>query len=115
MFVFPYVSFDCLYIYMWLSLLQALIYQHFRGIGCKDVWGGYHDDMHPYVMLFVPRIGLSTPDSYRAHMNALDLTDIVMTPYAEHRQTCPFERVNLYSGWLRYGNRMVRYLPEASM
>jgi hypothetical protein len=31
MFVFSSVSVDCLYIYMWLSLLQAWVYQHFRG------------------------------------------------------------------------------------
>ena len=41
MFVFSSISFDSLYINMWLSLLQVWIYQHFRGIGSKDVWGGY--------------------------------------------------------------------------
>ena len=35
-----------------------------------------------------------------------------MAPYGDHRQARPFERVSLYSGWLRYGDRMVRYLPE---
>jgi len=63
-------------------------------------------------MLFAPRMGLSTPDEYRAHMDALDLSGVVMTPYVEHRHACPFEQVSLYSGWLRYGNRMVRYLLE---
>jgi hypothetical protein len=47
MFVFSSVSFDCLYIYMWLSLLQAWVHQHFRGIGSKDACGGYRDDQHP--------------------------------------------------------------------
>jgi len=61
MFVFSFISFDCLCIYMCLSLLQALIYQHFRGIGSKDVWGGYQED-YPLAMLFAPRMGLSTPD-----------------------------------------------------
>jgi len=32
--------------------------------------------------------------------------------YTDHRQACPFERFSLYSGWLRYGPRMVRYLSE---
>jgi hypothetical protein len=35
-----------------------------------------------------------------------------MAPYGEHRQARPFERVSLYSRWLRCGDRMVRYLPE---
>jgi len=112
MFVFSSVSFDCSYIYMWLSLLQAWIYQHFRGIGSNNVWGGYRDDMHARVMFFAPRIGLFTPDSYRGHVDVLDLSGVVMAPHEEHHEACPFKRVSLYSRWLRYGNHMVRYLPE---
>ncbi|RHN46794.1 putative protein-serine/threonine phosphatase [Medicago truncatula] len=94
------------------TLLQAWTYQHFRVIGSKDVWGGYQDDMHPRAMLFASQVGLFTPNSYRGHLDALDLVGVVMAPYAEHHQTCPFERVGLYFGWLRYGNRMVRYLSK---
>jgi len=35
-----------------------------------------------------------------------------MAAYGEHREARLFEWVSLYSGWLRYGDRMVRYLPE---
>jgi len=35
-----------------------------------------------------------------------------MAPYGDHRQARPFDRVCLYSGWLRCGDCMVRYLPE---
>jgi hypothetical protein len=52
------------------------VYQHFRGIGSKDVWGGYRDDQHPCAMLFAPRVCLSTPDSYRGHLDALDLSGV---------------------------------------
>nr|ABN08233.1 hypothetical protein MtrDRAFT_AC155886g11v2 [Medicago truncatula] len=45
-------------------------------------------------------------------MDQLDLANVIMSPYAEHRQTCSFERVILYSGWLIYDTRRVRYLPE---
>jgi len=40
-----------------------------------------------------------------------------MAPYGKHRQARPFEQVSLYSGcgWLRCGDRMVRYLPERRM
>jgi hypothetical protein len=109
MFVFSSVSVDCLYIYMWLSLLQTWVYQHFRGIGNMDAWGGYRERQHPRAMLFVPLVGLSAQDEYRGH---LDLAGIIMALYGEHRHACPFERVSLYFGWLRYGKRKVRYLPE---
>jgi hypothetical protein len=76
------------------------------------VWGGYWDDHHPHSMFFAPRAGLSTSDEYIGNLDALDLASVVMTPNGEHHQACPFERVCLYSGWLKYGNRKVRYLPE---
>jgi len=97
---------------MWLSLLQHWVYQHFRGIESKDVWSGYRDDQHPCAMLFVPHVGMSTPDEYRGHLDELDLLGVVMAPYGEHRQTCSFERISLYSGLLKNGNRKVRYLSE---
>jgi len=59
-----------------------------------------------------PRVGFSTPDEYRGHLDALDLSGIIMAPYGGHRQACPFEWVSLYSGWIRYGNCKVRYLSE---
>jgi len=98
MFVFPFVSVDCLYIYTWLSLLQTWMYQHFWGMGNKDVWGRYPERQHPRAMLFAPRVGLSAPDSYRGHLDQLDLASVIMTPYDEHRVACLFKRVNLYSG-----------------
>jgi len=63
-------------------------------------------------MLFVRLFGLGTPDNYRNHLDRLDLSGVVMTPYGDHRQARPFERVSLYTKWIRYEDRMVRYLPE---
>jgi len=97
---------------MWLSLLRAWVYQHYQGMGSKDAWAGYREDRDPRAMLFVPQSGLGTPDQYKTHLDALDLTSVVMAPYGEPREARPFERVNLYSRWLRYGDRMVRYQPE---
>jgi len=97
---------------MWLSLQHAWVYQHFQGMGSNDAWAGYQEHQDPRAMLFVPLFGLGTPDNYRNHLDALDLTRVVMTPYGDHRQARLFERVSLYSGWLRYRDRMVRYLAE---
>jgi len=96
---------------MWLSLLQAWIYQHFRGICSKDVRAGYRED-YPRAMVFEPRMVFFTPDEYRTHMDALDQSTYVMASYAKHREACPFEQVSLYSRWLRYGPCRVRYLPK---
>jgi len=63
-------------------------------------------------MLFAPQMSLSTPYEYITHMDALDLSGVVMAPYTEHCEACPFERVNLYSRWLIYGPHMMSYLLE---
>jgi len=63
-------------------------------------------------MLFVPLSGLGTTSNYRNLLDRLDLSGVVKAPYGEHREARSFERVSLYSRWLRYGDRMVRYLPE---
>jgi len=97
---------------MWLSFVQAWVYQHIQGMGSKDVWAGYREHRDPRAMLFVPLSGLGTTDNYRNLLDRLDLSGVVMAQYGDHHQARPFERVSLYSGWLRYGDRMVRYLPE---
>jgi len=96
---------------MWLSLLQARVYHHLQDIGSKDVWASYWV-WDPRAILFVPRAGLGTSGNYIDHLDRLDLSGVVTAPYEEHREACPFERVSLYSGWLRYASRMVRYLSE---
>ena len=81
-------------------------------MGSKDAWAGYRENRYPRAMLFVPLSGLGTPDNHRNCLDRLDLSVVVMAPYGDHCAAHPFERVSLYSGWLRYGDRMVRYLPE---
>jgi len=97
---------------MWLSLLQAWVYQHFQGMGSKDVLAGYREDRDPHTMLFLPLSELCTIDNYRNLLDRLDLSGVVMALYGEHREACPFERVSLFIGWLRYGGRTVRYMLE---
>jgi len=47
---------------------------------------------------FLPLSGLGTSDNYKNHLDALDLTRVVMAPYGDHRQARPFDRVSLYCG-----------------
>jgi hypothetical protein len=95
-----------------LSLVQAWVFHHFPGTGSKDVWEGYLENQYPRAMCFLPMSGLGTLDNYINYLDALDLTRVVMASYGAHRQASPFQQVSLYSGWLRFGERMVRYLPE---
>jgi len=69
---------------MWLSLLQAWVYQHFQGMGSKDVWAKYQEQ-YPRAMLLIPLHGLGTTDNYRNLLDRLYLTGVVMAPYGEHR------------------------------
>jgi hypothetical protein len=95
-----------------LYLVQAWVFHHFPGMGSKDVWEGYLENQYPRAMCFLPLSGLGTIDNYITHLDALDLTRVVMVPYGAHRQASPFQQISLYSGWLRFGERMVRYLSE---
>jgi len=81
-------------------------------MGSKDAWARYRENQYPRAMLFIQLSGLGTLDNYKNHLDALDLTRVVMAPYRDHCQARPFDRVSLYSGWLRYRDRMVRYLSE---
>ena len=81
-------------------------------MGSKDVGDKYRENHYPRAMLFLPLSGLGIVDNYINHQDALDLTKVVMAPYGEHRQARQFEGVSLYSGELRFEDRMVRYLPE---
>ncbi|XP_024626894.1 protein MAIN-LIKE 2-like [Medicago truncatula] len=103
---------NCSQVAGYLTLLQAWVFHHFPGMGSKDVWEKYVENQYPRAMLFLPLSGLGTMDHYINYLDALDLTRVVMAPYGEHRQAHQFERVSLYSEWLRFGEHMVRYLPE---
>jgi len=107
--VYSSVCLNCLYIYIWLSLLQAWVFQHFRCTGNKDVWRGYWERQHPRAIMYLPLRGMSTPNEYREH---LDLSSVTMASYVEYCHACLFEPVSLYSGWLKYGTRKMRYLLE---
>jgi len=97
---------------MRLSLLQAWVFQHLQGMRSKDVWSGYQEEQHPRAMRFIPLSGLGKTDNYKNLLDRLDLSGVVMAPYGLHRQVRPFERVSLFTGWLRYGDRQLRYMPE---
>jgi len=103
---------------LWFVYLYAVVFCAGLGVsahpryGKQEFWVGYREHRDPRAMLFVPLSGLGTTDNYKNILDRLDLSGVVMAPYGDHCQARPFERVSLYSGWLRYGDRMVRYLSE---
>ncbi|XP_024630198.1 protein MAIN-LIKE 1-like [Medicago truncatula] len=96
--------------YSWGVVALAHLYKELNNTtrwNCSQV-AGYLTSLQAWVFHHFP----STVDNYRNYLDALDLTRVVMTQYGVHRHTRQFERVGLYSGWLRCGERMVRYLPK---
>jgi len=59
------------------TLLQASIFQHFRGMGSRDAWCGYENHQHPCAMMFLPLRGLAASDPYREHLIQLDLEGVI--------------------------------------
>ncbi|KEH17887.1 hypothetical protein MTR_8g007190 [Medicago truncatula] len=84
------------------SIICMLGISTLQGYRSRDAWCGYEDHQHPRTMMFLPVRGLAARYPYRGHLNQLDLPGVIISMYAEHRHICSFERVNLYSGRLRY-------------
>lgn len=112
---------DCLFNNMYVLIVCILIYcglccrlgiSTLQGYRSRDAWCGYEDHQHPRAMMFLPLRGLAARYPYRGHLNQLDLPGVIISMYAEHRHICSFERVNLYSGRLRYGTCKVIYMSE---
>lgn len=50
------------------------------------------------------------------YLDCLVTADMHFNRYVDHRQTRPFHKIVLYSGWLAYGSRLTApYLPEHVM
>ncbi|KAL5148412.1 Protein MAIN-LIKE 1 [Glycine soja] len=50
--------------------------------------------------------------SYRAHLDALAITDVSWLPYSEHQAVRGFELISCYQGQLRWGHAVVYVRPE---
>ena len=92
--------------------MQAWIFHRFQALGSKEHWEGYMEDLHPQTRLYVPSKGDRFAAKTRAYLDHIDLGMVEMHPYLDHRQTVVLDPICLYSGWLRSGRHMVRYLPE---
>ncbi|AES98325.1 hypothetical protein MTR_5g067070 [Medicago truncatula] len=97
-----------------------------------EIFRGHREDRHLVVRCYCSLKDQVVIDPTRLHLDHVTLSFISMDPYqrvvdcligmgvasvymtpcAEPRDVCSFEHVNVYSQWLRYGTRKVRYLSE---
>ncbi|CAJ2639984.1 unnamed protein product [Trifolium pratense] len=69
-------------------------------------------EAQPAANKFLPKKGQNNVEGYRSALDRMLTFDIHWNPYDNHRVTRPFEEISFYSGWIRCGPMIVRYLPE---
>ena len=70
-----------------------------------------YDEMKPRACRF--RCGKLLPLlTYRRQLDGLESSEVVWTPYDDHRIARPFEMISLFSGFIKWGSVMHRHLPE---
>ncbi|XP_068498557.1 protein MAINTENANCE OF MERISTEMS-like [Phaseolus vulgaris] len=72
----------------YVTLVQAWIYEHFSGMGRRDINPSYDE------------------------LDGLTHDDVIWTPYEDHILSRPFETIYLFSGHLRLGSLSQRHMPE---
>jgi len=87
MFVFSSLSFDCLYI----NILDLSALQGYRQQGCVGWISGGISTRHA----FCTTNGFVYTRRVHSTCGCTGSADVVMAPYVEHREACPFERVRL--------------------
>ncbi|XP_045822299.1 protein MAIN-LIKE 1-like [Trifolium pratense] len=95
----------------YMTLLQAWIIQHFPSL-CGQVENERYIEAQPAANKFLPKKGQNNVEGYRSALDRMLTFDIHWNPYDNHRVTRPFEEISFYSGWIRCGPMIVRYLPE---
>ena len=93
------------------KITQAWIYEHFSSIGRRDVNSRYHQVM-PRAARYVVGWHISSFIDIRAHLDRLTYSDVIWAPYASHRSVRPFELISLFTGFIRYGTTVQKYLSD---
>ncbi|XP_068484433.1 protein MAINTENANCE OF MERISTEMS-like [Phaseolus vulgaris] len=93
------------------TLIQAWIYEHFSGMGRRDINPSY-DDVHPRAARYIVAHQICAVGDVRAQLDGVTHDDIIWTLYEDHRLSRPFETIYLFSGHLRLGSLSHRHMPE---
>ncbi|KAH1215970.1 Protein MAIN-LIKE 2 [Glycine max] len=101
----------------YLTLLQCWIYEHFPSVH-QCVTDDAYEETFPRASRWLTMkahmkgiIGAL----YRAHCDALTVTDVCWLPYSDHRGVRVFELISSFQGQLKWGPTAVTIQPERSI
>ena len=66
----------------------------------------------PVTARWLPRRVSSTTAVYRESIDGIRVGDVIWSPFSAYRHQRPFEQRSLVSGFVRWGSKVFRYLPE---
>ncbi|KOM32220.1 hypothetical protein LR48_Vigan01g177600 [Vigna angularis] len=87
------------------------IYEHFPTMGRRRLVSSY-DETTPRAARWQSPRQSSTLAEIRSQLDGLTYSGVVWHPYEGRRGICPFFGICMYSGWIRIGDILSRYLPE---
>lgn len=92
-------------------IFQGWIISHFPRLSVWSLDKNYNETL-PRCAKYVPGQGHKDAASYREHLDNMQMSDFVYTPYDAHRGQRPLIDVCWFSGWLRSGSYRGTHLPE---
>eukprot|EP00256_Glycine_max_P045601 XP_006597918.1 protein MAINTENANCE OF MERISTEMS-like [Glycine max] len=98
----------------YLTLLQCWIYEHFPSVH-QCVTDDTYQETSPRASRWLTskaHMKGITGAPYRAHCDALTVTDVSWLPYTEHWGVRAFELISSFQGQLRWGPMLVTARPE---
>ncbi|XP_040872027.1 protein MAIN-LIKE 2-like [Glycine max] len=98
----------------YLTLLQCWIYEHFLSVH-QCITDDAYEEMSPCASRWLTtkaHMKGITGAPYRAHCDALTVTDVCWLPYSDHRGVRGFELISSFQGQLRWGPIVVTVRPE---
>jgi hypothetical protein len=71
-----------------------------------------YNETIPRCAKFIPGQGHKDPAACREHLDNMQMSDFIFTPYESRRHVKPLIDVCWFSGWLRCGDKKGMHLPQ---
>ncbi|KAK2445718.1 protein MAIN-LIKE [Trifolium repens] len=95
----------------YMSLLQGWVISHMPRMSVRKLATNWNETL-PCNARYEPGQGHRDQAAYREHLDNMQMSDFVYTPYTAHRQVRPLIDECWFSGWLRCGGDTSTHLPE---